>query len=138
MWWWELRLHPLLGTVEVRVPDQQTTAGESAALAELVLGLVGDLAARHDAGEKLPVHPSWRIAENRWSAARHGLDGSMADLDSGERRPTRERIEELAARCGAERAVALIAENGSIRQRTWAAEGGAERATRELAERFLA
>jgi carboxylate-amine ligase len=138
MWWWELRLHPVHGTIEIRVPDQQTTAAESVAVAELARGLVLDLAARHDAGEELPVHPSWRIAENRWSAGRHGLDGSMADLDSGERIATRERVMALAERCGAGRALGLAAGNGASRQRAWAAEVGVEGATRELAARFLA
>jgi len=138
MWWWELRLHPIHGTVEVRVPDQQTTVGETVAVAELVRALVLDLAARHDAGEELAVHPSWRIAENRWSAARHGLDGQMADLDTGERTPTRERLAALIERLGADAARPLGAENGAIRQRGWASKVGVLGATRELADRFLA
>jgi carboxylate-amine ligase len=137
MWWWELRLHPVHGTIEARVPDQQATVGESVAVAEFVYALVRGLAARHDAGEALPVHPTWRIAENRWSAARHGLDGFMADLDSGERRPTRERLAELIDRFGAGLASSLAAENGAIRQREWAADGGPEAVVRELAARFL-
>jgi carboxylate-amine ligase len=137
MWWWELRLHPVHGTIEIRVPDQQTTAAESVAVAELARGLVLDLARRHDAGEALAVHPSWRIAENRWSAGRHGLDGTLADLDSGERIATRERVIALAERCGAGRALAMARENGAMRQRAWAAEAGVEGATRELASRFL-
>ena len=137
MWWWELRLHPLHGTIEVRVPDQQTTVGETVAIASLVRALVLDLADRHEAGEDLAVHPSWRIAENRWSAGRHGLDGSMADLDSGELTPTRERLAALIERLGAVAARPLVAENGANRQRAWAAEGGVAGATRQLADRFL-
>ena len=138
MWWWELRLHPVHGTIEARVPDQQATVGESVAVAEFVCALVRGLAARHDAGEALPVHPTWRIAENRWSAARHGLDGFMADLDTGERRPTRERLAELIESFGAEPARPLVSENGAIRQRAWAADGGPEAVVRALADRFLA
>ena len=137
MWWWELRMHPVHGTIEARVPDQQATVGETVAVAAFVRGLVLDLAARHDAGERLPVHPTWRIAENRWSAARHGLDGSMADLDTGERLPTRERLAELIERVGAPEAMPLARENGAIRQRAWAAEAGPVGAARELAQRFL-
>jgi carboxylate-amine ligase len=91
MWWWELRPHPGFGTLELRAPDQQTTVAESAAVAAVVQALVAWLAARHDDGEALPVHETWRIEQNRWSAARHGLDGVVADLDTGERRPTRSR-----------------------------------------------
>jgi len=137
MWWWELRLHPIHGTIEARVPDQQSTVGETVAVAEFVCALVRELAARHDAGEPLPVHPTWRIAENRWSAARHGLDGYMADLDTGERRHTRERLAELIELVGAEGASSLAVENGAMRQREWAAEGGPEAVVRALAARFL-
>jgi glutamate---cysteine ligase / carboxylate-amine ligase len=86
-WWWELRLHPVYGTVEVRVPDTQRTVEETAAIAEAIHALVNRLAERPE-----PVHESWRIDQNRWSACRHGLDGEMTDLVTGERRPTRELI----------------------------------------------
>jgi carboxylate-amine ligase len=94
-WWWELRLHPLLGTIEVRVVDTQTTIRETAAVAAVVHALVGWLAARHTAGERLPVAPTWRIAENRWWAARDGLDAQLADLETGARAPVRERLARL-------------------------------------------
>ena len=137
MWWWELRLHPEFGTVEVRVPDQQTTAGQSAAVAAVVHCLVARLAARHDAGERLPCHAGWRIAENRWSAARHGLEAELADLDTGERLPARERLHGLlddlegeAGRLGAatelKSARRLVEENGAMRQRAAAASAGGD------------
>ncbi len=88
-WWWELRLHPVFGTVEVRVPDTQRTVADSAAIATVVHALASDLAARHDAGEALPVAESWRIDQNRWSACRHGLEGEMTDLVSGDAPPAR-------------------------------------------------
>ena len=94
-WWWELRLHPVLGTVEVRVPDTQSTVADTAAVGAVVHALVTRLAARHDAGETLPVAESWRIDQNRWSACRHGVDGAITDLRTGERRPTRDRLEAL-------------------------------------------
>jgi carboxylate-amine ligase len=144
MWWWELRLHPVHGTIEARVPDQQTTVGETVAVAAFVRALVLDLAARHDAGEQLRVDPTWRIGENRWSAARHGLEGTMADLVTGERVPTRERLRALLDRLEAGGAAGLAAtrrlvdENGAIRQRTRAEAAGLVEATRDLASRFLA
>ena len=140
LWWWELRLHPLHGTVEVRVPDQQTTVHETAAVAAFAHSLVAWLAGRHDGGEPLRCHPTWRIEENRWSACRHGVEGALADLDTGESRPTRERLgvllDELAPTadllgCGAELAAAreLAETSGADRQR--AAMGGGE--VREVA-----
>src|SRR5205807_3379804 len=94
-WWWELRPHPRFGTLEFRVPDAQATVADGAAIAAVVQALAAWLAERYDAGEHLPAAPSWRIAENRWSACRHGVEGSMADLETGVRRPTREWIGEL-------------------------------------------
>lgn len=147
LWWWELRLHPLHGTVEVRVPDAQGTVGETAALGAVVHALAAELARRHDAGEALPVAPTWRIEENRWSALRHGLDGTLADLVTGEPAPTRERLEVLLERlrtaarevgCEAELATAraLVERNGAQRQRE-AAAGDPQAAIAWLSGRFL-
>ncbi|HST42665.1 MAG TPA: YbdK family carboxylate-amine ligase [Conexibacter sp.] len=150
MWWWELRPHPAFGTLELRVPDAQTTVGEAAGVIAFAQALVATLAERHDAGEPLPDAPTWRIEENRWSALRHGLDGTLADLDSGERVPTRDRLSALvdavapaAERLGCAEALgatrAAIAANGAIRQREVARErGGVEGVVRWLTERFTA
>jgi glutamate---cysteine ligase / carboxylate-amine ligase len=148
-WWWEARLHPAFGTVEVRVPDTQTTVAETAALAAVVHALVAWLAERHEAGEALAPAPTWRIGENRWSACRHGLDGTMADLSTGEVAPTRERaaalLDELAGAadrvgCAAELALASngLDTNGAARQRIVAGQGAGARAVAPwLAGRFL-
>lgn len=92
-WWWELRTHPSFGTLELRVPDVQPTVAAAAAVAAYVHCLVAWLLERHEAGEALHVAPTWRIAHNRWSACRHGVDGSLADLATGERTPTRRLLE---------------------------------------------
>jgi carboxylate-amine ligase len=123
-WWWELRPHPAHGTLEVRVPDAQSTLEDAAALAGTVVALIAHLAERHDAGEPLPVAPTWRIEENRWSAARHGSEGMLADLDTGERIPARERLGSLLAEIGAEDARPLLDRGGYARQRDIARERG--------------
>jgi carboxylate-amine ligase len=146
--WWEARLHALHPTVEVRVADQQTTVRESGAVAAFVLCLVAWLTERFDAGEVLPVHDTIRIAENRWRALRHGLGGTLLDLDTGEPVPTREqvgdRIEALApvaGRVGAAEQLGwareLVKRNGSERQRATAAEHGILAVVRSLADAFL-
>jgi glutamate---cysteine ligase / carboxylate-amine ligase len=143
-WWWEARLHPGFGTVEIRVPDTQTTVAETGAVAAVVHALVAWLAERHAAGEALEPAPSWRIAENRWSACRRGLEGTMADLVTGEVAPTRERVaallDELAPAaqligCADELADANLAADGAARQR--AAGGDPHAVTAWLADRFL-
>src|SRR5918999_1342042 len=99
-WWWELRPHPAFGTLEVRVPDAQATVADAAAVAALVHALAGWLAARDDAGEQLETADIWRLEENRWSAARWGMDAELADLATGERTPARECLRALVADLG--------------------------------------
>jgi carboxylate-amine ligase len=135
-WWWELRPHPLLGTLEVRVPDAQSTMEDAAAVATVVVALVARLAERHDAGEPLPVAPTWRIEENRWSAARHGTEGEMADLVTGERAPTRARLHSLLEELGVEEALPLVERCGAARQRSIAAERGLPGLAQWLADAF--
>ncbi|MEA2375548.1 MAG: glutamate---cysteine ligase / carboxylate-amine ligase [Thermoleophilaceae bacterium] len=149
VWWWELRPHPIHGTLEVRVPDTQTTVREAAAVAAVVHALAARLAERHDAGERLPVAPTWRIEENRWSALRDGVHGELADLETGRLAPTRDRLATLldelapaaaALGCGGEldSARELAVASGADRQRAVASDGGDLRAvTQNLAERFL-
>lgn len=146
-WWWELRLHPAYGTLEVRVPDAQSTAADAAAIAGVVHCLVVWLGARHDRGEALAVVPSWRIEQNRWSAARHGVEGAMTDLETGEQRSTRACLhllldalgataEHLDATVSIGRAHELVEANGAILQRRAASAGGARAAAVWLVERF--
>jgi carboxylate-amine ligase len=92
-WWWELRPHATFGTLELRVCDAQSTVTETAALAATIHALVAALRDRYLAGERDRPVASWRIDENRWSACRHGVTGTMADLRTGESEPTRKRLE---------------------------------------------
>lgn len=94
-WWWELRPHAVHGTLEVRVPDVQPTGAAAAAVAHVVLALVGHLAALHDEGRPLGAPATWRIAENRWQAIRSGVHGHLADLVTGEVVPARRRLHGL-------------------------------------------
>ncbi len=148
-WWWELRPHPRFGTLELRVPDAQTTLAEAAAVAAFVQCLVAELAERHDDGEAPVVAPSWRIAENRWWAARDGVEAELANLETGERMPARARLRSLAERlrplarrleCESELAAAedLIERNGALRQRQVAAQHGRRGLVAWLADRWLA
>ena len=146
--WWEVRLHPRHPTVEVRCADQPTTVRGSGAVAGFVLSLVAWLLERLDAGEALPVHDTVRIAENRWRACRHGLAGSLIDLDTGALAPARDRllarIDEVSAagaRIGAAEQLGwareLTAFNGAERQRALAAEHGVAEVIAHLADAFL-
>jgi carboxylate-amine ligase len=147
-WWFEARLHPLHGTIEVRVPDTQSTVADSAALAALVHALVAHLAERHDAGEDLGAAASWKIGENRWSACRHGVEGRWIDVHTGAVRPMRDQLHALvdilepAAQrlgCAAELAGArdLIERPRAGMVRDVARDGGAHAVAGWLADRQL-
>ena len=96
--WWDVRLQPRFGTIEVRIMDAQTTAADSAALTALVQCLVRleALEGRRVAeGRDLPE----LLAENRFLAARDGADASLIDPDLGRRVPVGEILNDLLGRC---------------------------------------
>jgi len=83
---WDVRPAPRTGTVEVRVCDGVSTLWEMRALVALTHCLVVDLADRLDRGETLPTMPPWHVQENKWRAARYGLDAwIILDAASNER-----------------------------------------------------
>ncbi|MBV9918357.1 MAG: carboxylate-amine ligase [Solirubrobacterales bacterium] len=87
--WHDVRPHPNFGTVEVRVMDSQTHIEHTLGLAALVQGLVRELSEHFEAGKQLSRYPFEMLDENKWLAARHGLDGELVDLPHSERVPTR-------------------------------------------------
>ena len=124
---WDVRPSPALGTVEVRVCDGVPTLTELAALTALTHCLVVDLDRRLDDGEQLPVMPPWHVQENKWRAARYGLDAEIIlDAAGNERLVTDdlddllERLSPVARRLECEdelRAVADIPRRGASYQR---------------------
>ncbi len=87
--WHDVRPHPMFGTVEIRVMDSQTHIEHSLGLAALVQAMVRELAEHYDAGKTLSPYPFEMLDENKWLAARHGLEGELVDLPSSDRVPTR-------------------------------------------------
>jgi carboxylate-amine ligase len=83
---WDIRPSPHFGTVEVRVFDGVSNLAELSALVALTHCLIVDLDRRLDAGAELPTMPPWHVQENKWRAARYGLDAVIIlDADSNER-----------------------------------------------------
>ena len=147
-WWWELRPHPRFGTLELRVPDAQSSVTDAAAVAAVAQSLLAWLGDRYDQGESLSAAAAWRIEENRWSACRHGVEGQMADLRGRAVRPTRDCLRELidalepvAARLHAsaelDQARELVVRNGAIAQRDVARRSGIRSVAGWLASQFL-
>jgi carboxylate-amine ligase len=115
--WWSVRPHHAFGTVEVRVCDAQTTAGEADALTALMVACVRRALEEIDAGERFRPVPNRLIEENMWRAIRYGQDGRLLDLESErvEEYPAAEALDRLKAWTGAD--VALPELNGAQRQR---------------------
>src|SRR4051794_11315169 len=88
--WWSVRPHFSFGTVEVRICDAQATAGESDALAALIVACVAQAARDEDERRPSPVGDASLerrvIEENFWRATRHGMEGRLIDFATGEER----------------------------------------------------
>ncbi|MBV9944962.1 MAG: carboxylate-amine ligase [Solirubrobacterales bacterium] len=98
--WHDVRPHPNFGTVEIRVMDSQTRVEHTLGLAALVHGLVKELAEHFDAGKRLSRYPFEMLDENKWLAARHGLDGELVDLPRWDRVTARALARRLLDRMG--------------------------------------
>ena len=120
--WWSIRPHFTFGTVEVRICDAQITAGESEALAALIVGCVAQAARDIDEGVPFDDLPRRLIEENLWRAVRGGLDGEMIDLERGTTYPAAEAVDRLLSWSAPARGelgieVSLPPLNGAQRQR---------------------
>jgi glutamate---cysteine ligase / carboxylate-amine ligase len=96
--WYDVRPHPNFGTVEVRVMDAQTRVEHTLALAAFVQALVKELCEHFDSRRKLSRYPYEMLDENKWLAARHGLEGDLVDLPKTSRVPTRELVRRVLKR----------------------------------------
>jgi carboxylate-amine ligase len=83
--WHDVRPHPRLGTVEIRVCDAQTRVEHTLGLAALIQAMVKELAEHFEAGKQLSDYPYEMLDENKWLASRHGLEGELVDLPSRDR-----------------------------------------------------
>ena len=97
--WWDLRPHPDFGTVEFRMCDAPPTVREAVALAGLAQTLVAWCNARLDDGTLASAPREWTVRENRWLAARYGIDAELIvehpDTGQPDRRSVRDLVIEL-------------------------------------------
>ncbi|MGZ4271728.1 MAG: carboxylate-amine ligase [Solirubrobacteraceae bacterium] len=126
--WYDVRPHPKFGTVEVRVCDSQTRVEHTLALAALIQAMVRELCEHYESGRALGTYPWQMLDENKWLAARHGLEGELVDLPFSERVSTRalarrlvDRLREHAQDLGSARELEAIDDlllrgNGAQRQ----------------------
>src|SRR5215211_480230 len=147
--WWDIRPHPRLGTVEIRICDGVTRVEHAVALAAYSQALVKLVSERFENGEEIRTHHRILTSENKWLAARYGLDAPLMDLDTGRRNRVpvaqlvRRRLRELephARELGSERELEGITEilrrgNGSDRQlRVYNANRDITEVAREIAD----
>ncbi len=128
--WWDIRPHPRLGTVEVRICDSVTNVEDAVAIAAYCQAFVKLLSEKVDAGEQVPSYHRILTTENKWLAGRYGLEAPIMDLATGRRnripvaqlvRRTLKEIEPHARDLGSERELDGIREilargNGADRQ----------------------
>jgi carboxylate-amine ligase len=145
--WWDVRPQPRFGTVEVRILDAQTTVADSAALAALVQCIAKREAERRAPVERLGHGPEV-LEENRFLAARDGMQARLIDAEGSCRLPARDLLDALVRDCepharalGCEEELAHVPElarcTGARRQLNLArGEGRLRELVRLLADRF--
>jgi YbdK family carboxylate-amine ligase len=95
--WWDIRPHPNFGTVELRICDGIPTLDEIGVIAAMAQSLVESLDRQLDKGYTLPQPRMWLVRENKWRAARYGLDAEIVVDDRGQSvKPIKEAILDLA------------------------------------------
>ncbi|HET8975292.1 MAG TPA: YbdK family carboxylate-amine ligase [Solirubrobacterales bacterium] len=134
--WWDVRPHPKLGTVELRVFDQQTRVEHTVGFAALAQSLAHRLADRFDDGVPSVEHPWELIDDNKVRAALVGIEGKLIDFDRGVEVPAAEMargvlddLREHAQELGCEAELAGLDDlirhgTGARRQLDWFADHG--------------
>jgi carboxylate-amine ligase len=93
--WWDVRPHPTFGTVELRICDGLSTLHEIGWAAAMSQCLVEMLNSQLDKGYTLPTPKGWTVRENKWRAARYGVDAEIILDDHGSTAPLRDVVLEL-------------------------------------------
>jgi carboxylate-amine ligase len=136
--WWDVRPHPNLGTVELRVFDQQTRIEHTVGLAALSVALAHRLAARFDESVPSVEHPGELIDDNKVRAAVTGIEGELIDFDRGVEVPAAEmvrgvveQLREHAQELGCEDELVSLLDlvdrgTGARRQLEWLSEHGGD------------
>jgi carboxylate-amine ligase len=95
--WWDVRPHPIFGTLEFRICDVATRVDEAVAIAALIQAIVVKLHRLYTRNMGFRIYPRALIEENKWRAARWGVEGKLIDFGKRIEVPMRELGEELLA-----------------------------------------
>lgn len=91
--WWDIRPHPHFGTIEVRICDCPSTLTETAAITAFTQCLIDWLDACYDSGLTPELLRPWIVRENKWRAARYGLEANVIIDNQGNQRRLSEDVE---------------------------------------------
>jgi carboxylate-amine ligase len=78
--WWDIRLHPFFDTLEVRVCDAQSRVDDTLAIAALIQAVISKLHKLLHQNTTFRIYRRRLLDENRWRAARYGIDGKLIDF----------------------------------------------------------
>jgi len=92
--WWDIRPHPFFHTIEFRICDIPMRADETIALAALIQATVAKLYKLYTANQGFRLYRRALIMENKWRAARYGLDGKLIDFGKQKEVPARDLVRE--------------------------------------------
>src|SRR5690348_8391975 len=92
--WWDIRPHPFFDTLEFRVCDIPMRVDETVALAALIQATIAKLYKLYAANQGFRLYRRALIMENKWRAARYGLDGKLIDFGKQREVPVRDLIHE--------------------------------------------
>ncbi|WP_436534904.1 glutamate--cysteine ligase [Actinoplanes sp. HUAS TT8] len=95
---WDIRPSPKWGTIEVRTFDGISSAWEIVAIAALTQCLVEYFSRELDAGRDVPRMQPWFVRENKWRAARYGLEAIIIRNAAGDERLVTDDLDELLPR----------------------------------------
>ena len=146
--WWDIRPHPRLGTIELRVCDAVTRLEDVVAITAFFQAIAKMYCEHYEAGREVPTWHRILTTENKWLAARYGLEAPIMDLATGRRnrvpvsqliRRTLRDVEPHARELGSDRELEGVRDilargNGADRQlRVWNANKDIVEIVRELA-----
>jgi len=95
--WWDVRPHPTFGTLEFRMCDVTTKVEEAVAIAALTQAIVVKLHRLYTGNMSFRLYRRALIEENKWRAARYGIEGKLIDFGKEAEIPMRELAIELLA-----------------------------------------
>ncbi|HKE07038.1 MAG TPA: carboxylate-amine ligase [Candidatus Acidoferrum sp.] len=93
--WWDVRPHPTYGTLEFRMFDTATRVEEAVAIAALTQAIVVKLHRLYTHNQSWRIYRRALIDENKWRAARYGIEGKLVDFGREAEVPVRELMLEL-------------------------------------------